>query len=152
MGGGGSSPWSARGRFSSHAMIKILFTGMTKTRSLGDLGTKIPKNLGLEVNYVIANMGGEGGPPPGGLADVFLRPAPLQNGRRIIFWGSRHLPNHWKSIGKTMFWSSCRAPFKMYEKPNGISTLLKPKTGKSLKIIGKALPREGFCTAFSRSG
>ena len=39
-------------------MIKILFTGMTKTRSLDDLGTKIPKNPGLEVNYVIANMGG----------------------------------------------------------------------------------------------
>ena len=41
-------------------MIKILFTGMTKTRSLDDLGTKIPKNPGLRVNYVIANMGGGG--------------------------------------------------------------------------------------------
>ena len=41
-------------------MIKILFTGMTKTRSLDDLGTKIPKNPGLRVNYVIANMGGTG--------------------------------------------------------------------------------------------
>ena len=67
-------------------MIKIPFTGMTKTRSLGDLGTKIRKNPGLEVNYVIAHMGGgRDPPPPGALTDVFLRLAPPQNGRPTIF-------------------------------------------------------------------
>ena len=54
-------------------MIKILFTGMTKTRSLGDLGTKIPKNPGLEVNYVIADMGGGGGVLPLERSRTFFR-------------------------------------------------------------------------------